>query len=329
VRALVCTKLGGEDFLEVQDDWPSEPCGPGQVRIQVTAASVNFPDTLIIRDLYQIKKEPPFVPGNEAAGVVVEVGASVEGLAVGDRVLALTGTGAFAEELVVSTPPMQVHRIPDEMPWDEASALNLTYGTAALGLERGQVQPGETVLVIGAAGGCGSAAVQIAKAMGATVIAVAGGPEKIALCKELGADHAIDHQTTEALSTAVKEVTAGRGVDVVFDNVGGGDVREYLRSLAWNGRYLVVGFAGGEVPKVGLNQTILKSISLIGVAYGASAIIDPAANQQRFARIFEWYRSGKVRPHIGHRFPLDQGADAVRVVTERRAMGKTVIEIAG
>jgi NADPH:quinone reductase len=329
VRALVCTKLGGEEFLEVQDDWPSEPCGPGQVRIQVTAASVNFPDTLIIRDLYQLKKEPPFVPGNEAAGVVIEVGGAVQGLAVGDRVLALTGTGAFAEELVVSTPPMQVHRIPDEMPWDEASALNLTYGTAALGLERGEVRPDDTVLVTGAAGGCGSAAVQIAKAMGATVIAVAGGAEKVALCKELGADHAIDHRTTESLSIAVKELTGGRGVDVLFDNVGGADVREYLRCLAWNGRYLVVGFAGGEVPKVGLNQTILKSISLIGVAYGASAIIDPAANQQRFGRIFEWYRAGKVRPHIGHRFPLEQGADAVRVVTDRQAMGKVVIEIAG
>jgi NADPH2:quinone reductase len=325
----VCTKIGGEEFLEVQDDWPSEPCGPKQVRIEVKAASVNFPDTLIIRDLYQMKREPPFVPGNEAAGVITEVGDQVEGLAVGDRVLALTGTGAFAEELVVSTPPMQVYRIPDEMPWDEASALNLTYGTAALGLERGQLQAGETVLDIGAAGGCGSAALQIAKAMGATVIAVAGGPDKVALCKELGADHAIDHRTTESLSTAVKELTDGRGVDVVFDNVGGADVRDYLRCLAWNGRYLVVGFAGGDVPKVGLNQTILKSISLVGVAYGVSAMIDPAGNQQRFARIFDWYRAGKVRPHIGHRFPLDQGADAVRVVTERRAMGKVVVEVAG
>jgi NADPH2:quinone reductase len=181
MRALVCTRIGGEEHLEVQSDWPSVACGPKQIRIGVAAASVNFPDVLIIRDLYQVKKNPPFVPGNECAGVVTEVGAEVPGFTVGDRVLALMGTGAFAEEVVVTTPPTQVHRIPDEMPFDEAAAFNLTYGTAALGLQRGAVVAGETVLVTGAAGGCGSAAIQIAKAIGASVIAVAGGAEKVAL----------------------------------------------------------------------------------------------------------------------------------------------------
>lgn len=322
----MCPKIGGEDLLEVRDDWPSTECGPAQVRIDVHAASVNFPDVLIIRDLYQVKKEPPFVPGNECAGVVSEVGAEVTDLAVGDRVLTLLGTGAFAEE-VVAGPPMQVRRIPDEMPFDEAAAFDLTFGTAGLGLQRGAVQPGETVLVTGAAGGCGSAAIQIAKAMGATVIAVAGGAEKTALCRALGADHVIDHQAVDALAPAVKELTGARGADVLFDNVGGPDVRDLLRCLAWNGRYLVVGFAGGTVPTIGLNQTILKSISIVGVAYGASAIVDPAGNRALFARLFDWYRAGAIRPHIGARFPLERGGDAIRTVGERRALGKVVVDL--
>ncbi len=328
MRALVCTKIGGEEFLEVRDDWPEAECGPTQVRIAVHAASVNFPDVLVIRDQYQMKLAPPFVPGNECAGIVTEVGAEVDDSAVGDRVLALLGSGAFAESVVATRPWMQVHRIPDEMPFDDAAAFNLTYGTAGLGLARGQIQPGETVLVLGAAGGCGSAAIQVARAMGASVVAVAGGAEKLALCAALGADHVIDHLTTDSLSAAVKEVTDGRGVDALFDPVGGADVRENLRSLAWNGRYLVVGFAGGEIPNVKLNQTILKSISLVGVAYGASAIADPPANRALFAQLFDWYRAGLLDPAIGHRFPLESGADAIRVLGERRAMGKVVIEVA-
>jgi NADPH2:quinone reductase len=217
MRALVCTKIGGEEFLEVQELEP-EACGPKDVRIDVSAASVNFPDRLVIRDLYQMKKEPPFVPGNECAGVVSETGAEVTGFAVGDRVLALIGTGAFAEDVVVH-PPMQIHRIPDEMPFDHAAAFNLTYGTAAIGWERGALQPGESVLINGAAGGCGSAAIQIAKAIGAHVIAVAGGGDKVALCKELGADHTIDHLAVEAIAPVVKAGTGGRGVAVLLDKV--------------------------------------------------------------------------------------------------------------
>lgn len=327
MRALVCTAIGGEEHLEVREDWPSPPCGSQQVRITVAAASVNFPDRLIIRDQYQVKKEPPFVPGNECAGVVADVGADVVGLGVGDRVLTLTGTGAFAEEIVVTIPPAQVHRIPDDMPFDEAAAFNLTYGTAGIGLRRGALAPGDTLLVTGAAGGCGSAAIQIGKALGASVIAVAGGAEKVALCRTLGADHAIDHLTVDALAPAVREITAGHGADVVFDTVGGPDIRDLLRCMAWNGRFLVVGFAGGGVPRIGLNQTILKSISIVGVAYGASAIVDPAGNRELFSQLFDWYSEGKVRPHIGSRFALDQGADAVRAIGERRALGKIVIDI--
>ncbi len=327
MRALVCPRIGTEDDLVVVDDWPEPECGPGQIRVDVAAASVNFPDVLLIRDEYQVKKEPPFVPGSECAGTVSEVGSDVEAFAVGDRVMALPGTGAFTEQIVVAVPPVQVHRIPDSMPFDHAAAFDLTYGTAGLGLARGAVAAEDDVVVLGAAGGCGSAAIQIAKAMGARVVAVAGGAEKVALCRALGADEVIDHQTVEALAPAVKAATGGKGADVLFDTVGGPDVRDLLRCMAWNGRYLVVGFAAGGVPTIGLNQTILKSISVVGVAFGASAIVDPAGNAALFEQLLAWYGEGLLDPHIGHRFALDQAADAIRTVGERRAMGKVLVEI--
>ena len=337
-------RFTGEEGLEIREDWPASPCGPQQVRIAVHAASVNFPDTLITRGLYQMRVDPPFVPGNEGAGVIPEVGSEVasaigaDGLSVGDRVLTLTGTGAFAEEVVALPPFQQVHRIPDEMPWDDAAAFNLTYGTAGHGLiQRGHLVAGETVLVTGAAGGCGSAAIQIASALGARVIAVVGGAPKCALVQELGADVAIDHTTLgdsdRALSAKVAEVTGGRGADIVFDNVGApagsDDVRDLARCLGWNGRYLVVGFAGGGIPSLPLNRTILRSISIVGVAYGASAVADPAANKRLFAQLFDLYRDGKVTPHIGHRFSLDETAAAVGTMRDRGAMGKIVITTRG
>jgi NADPH2:quinone reductase len=265
--------------------------------------------------------------------VVTEVGADVTRVAVGDRVLALLGVGAFAEEVVATLPHHQVHRIPDAMSWEHAAALDLASGTAYHGVVlRGGVGAGGSLLVLGAAGGCGSAAVQVGKAVGATVVAVAGGPEKVALASALGADHAIDHRTLDgdrALSRRVLELTGGRGVDAVFDPVGGADVRDLLRCLAWNGRYLVVGFADGAIPAVPLNLTILKSISLVGVAYGASAIVDPETNDAAFAQLFAWYEDGRVRPHVGHRFPLADGRAAVATLRDRAALGKVVIEIGG
>jgi NADPH:quinone reductase len=325
--AAVCTKLSGEGAVELLD-WPVPQLGPGAVRIAVRAASVNFPDVLMVRGLYQSRMEPPFVTGSECAGVIIEVGPDVTGLAAGDRVLALLGAGAFATEVVATPPFQQVHRIPDEMPWDEAAAFNMTYGTGIHGLRRrGGLRTGESVLVLGASGGCGSAAVQIAKAAGATVIAVAGGDEKCELARRLGADVVLDHRVLTSLSAAVKEHTEGRGVDVVFDTVGGADVREPLRCLAWNGRYLVIGFASGEIPAIKTNQTILKCISIVGVAYGMSAIYDPPAIAEDFEQLFAWYRQGLVRPAIGHRFPLADTAEAMRVVFERRALGKVVIEM--
>jgi NADPH:quinone reductase len=334
MRAVVCPELTGEDGLVVTSDHP-EPgaLAPDRVRIAVRAASVNFPDVLVTRGEYQIKPELPFVLGNECAGDIVEVGSNVSGYAVGDRVLALTGIGAFAEIVDVRPDVHQVFRIPDAMSYEQGAAFDLTFGTAGHGLiQRGALQAGETVLVTGAAGGCGTAAVSIAHALGARVIASAGGAEKCALARSLGADEAIDHTTLvdeRALSARVKELTGGRGVDVVFDNVGAptgsDDVRDLLRSLAWNGRYLVCGFAGGGIPKVALNQTILRSISVVGVAYGASAIVDPARNRALFAQLFTLFEEGRIAPHIGATFPFEQAADAVRTLRDRKAMGKTVI----
>ncbi|MEX1008801.1 MAG: NADPH:quinone oxidoreductase family protein [Acidimicrobiia bacterium] len=325
--ALVCPELGGEEVLRVEE-LPSPPCGPDEVRIDVRAASVNFPDTLVIRGQYQYKYDPPFVPGHECSGTLLEVGVDVDALEVGNRVLAMTGVGAFASEVIAKPPRQdQVFRIPDAMGWDEAAAFNLTYGTAIHGLSRrGQLQAGESVLVLGAAGGTGSAAIQVAKAIGAYVIAAAGGPEKLAIAEQCGADAVIDYHE-EGLSARVKELTGGIGVDVVFDPVGGGDFREYLRCLAWNGRYLVVGFAAGDIPSVGLNLILLKSISVVGVAYGASARLDPAANAHNFEQLFRWYDAGLLHPVIGHHFPLEQGADALRVVGNRGALGKVIVEI--
>jgi NADPH2:quinone reductase len=325
--AAVCTELSGEDAIALQT-LDAAPLGPAAVRIAVRAASVNFPDVLMIRGLYQFRPEPPFVPGSECAGVITEVGVDVTNFAVGDRVLTICGSGAFATEVVATPPSHQVHRIPDEMPFAEAASFNMTYGTGIHGLlRRGGLRAGESVVVLGASGGCGSAAVQIAKAAGATVIAVAGGAEKCELVRRLGADAVLDHHSLDSLSHAVKESTDGRGVDVVFDTVGGTDAREPLRSLAWNGRYLVIGFASGDIPTIKANQAILKCISVVGVAYGMSAIIDPQANVEDFAQLFDWYRQGKVTPAIGHRFALSDTADALRVLSERRALGKVVIEM--
>jgi NADPH2:quinone reductase len=326
--AVVCTALTGENGLEIQE-WPESEIGPSGVAVRVHAASMNFPDVLIIRGLYQFRPDPPFVPGSECAGVVTRVGEEITDLAVGDRVLAVTGHGAFAESVVLTPPGHQIHHIPDDMPFDHAASFNLTYGTAYYGLiRRGALHSGDSVLVLGASGGCGSAAVQVAKAAGASVVAVAGGREKVALVRELGADAVVDYQEVESLSAAVREATAGRGVDIVFDPVGGADAREQLRCLAWGGRYLTIGFAAGEIPTVKVNQTIMKGISIIGVAYGMSAVLDPGANLEDLRQLFEWYEEGRVTPTISNRFPLVQAADAFRVLHERRVLGKVVIEMA-
>lgn len=325
-QAAVCTSLTGEDGVEVID-WPVAALGPGEIMLDVRAGSVNFPDCLMTRGEYQHSLEPPYVVGSECAGVVSAVADDVSAVKVGDRVLALAGAGSFITRMVVPA-GMQVHPIPDQMPFDEAAAFCMTYGTAYHGLiRRGQLQAGERVLILGASGGCGSAAVQVAKAAGAEVVAVAGGSEKCELVRSLGADVVLDHQAFSSIDEAVRAATEGRGVDVVFDPVGGEDIRDVLRCLSWNGRYLVVGFAGGGIPVVRLNQTIVKGISLVGVAFGVSAVRDLKQNREDFAQLFTWYNDGLVRPTIGHRLPLSRTADALRIVSSRRATGKVVVEM--
>lgn len=327
-RAVVCTALTGEDGLEVQEQ-PDRPLKSGEVRIAVRAASVNYPDVLIIRGQYQSQAEPPFVVGSECAGEISEVGPDVTGWQAGDRVLALTGS-AFATQVIAQTGLGQVFRVPASMPWAVATSLNVTYGTAYHGLiRRGRLTAGETVAITGASGGCGTAAIQVARAAGArTVVAIAGGPAKCDLARRLGADAVIDHTAVGDYSAAVREATGSRGVDVFFDPVGGADIRPALRSIAWGGRYLVVGFVAG-IPVLRLNQALLKNLSLIGVAYGASAMADPEANRQDWAQLFRWYEEGKIAPAVEEAYPLDQAAQALRAVRERRAVGKVVIEMPG
>jgi len=324
VRAWVCTELSGEDGLVFEEQM--EPvCGPGQVQIKTKAVALNFPDVLITRGQYQLKQDPPFVPGSELAGEVVAVGVGVEDIQVGQRVLAMTGFGAFAEEVVVSPPMQQVMPIPDKMGYEEAAAFNMVYGTAMHGLEqRGFLQPGETVLVLGAAGGCGSAAVQVAKAMGARVIAGASSQAKCEQARQAGADEVINYGIQDLRERAL-ELTRGRGVDMVFDPVGDKLFKPAIRSLAWNGRYLVVGFAGGDIPQLGVNYTILKSVSVVGVAYGMSAVHDPAMNMGNFMQLFEWYEQGLIKPVIGKRYVCDELPDALREMHAGEAMGKSVV----
>jgi len=324
---VVCTALTGEDGLEIQE-LPDRPLEVGEIRIAVRAASVNYPDVLVTRGEYQARAEPPFVVGSECAGEVIELGSGVTGFAPGDRVFALVGLGAFATEVIARPGQAQVFRLPDSMSWADATSFNLTYGTAYHGLiRRGGLVAGETVAITGAAGGCGSAAVQVARAAGAgTVIAIAGGTAKCELSERLGADVVIDHTATADYSGEVREATASFGVNVFFDPVGGADIRPALRSLAWGGRYLMIGFAGG-IPVVRLNQTILRNISLVGVAYGASALADPESNAKDWDQLFRWYAEGKVKPAVGEVYPLARGIEALRAVRDRRAVGKVVIEM--
>lgn len=324
----MATSLDGERGLR-QQDLPTPTCGPDQVRIAVRAVALNFPDVLITRGQYQLRLDPPFVPGSEAAGVIAEVGSNIEGFTVGDRVLAICGAGAFAEEIVVAPPMQQVYRIPDAMGFPEAAGFGMVHGTAMHGLrQRGQLQPGETVLVLGAGGGCGSAAVSVATAMGARVIAVASTPDKGEFAVKLGARASINHRE-EQLRERVMELTDGAGVDVVFDPVGGDLFDHARRCLGWNGRYLVIGFAAGEIPAMRANYTILKSISMIGVAFGMSALKDPTTAGDNFADLFRWYGEGSLRTAPGVSLPFAALPQACADLYAGNAIGKTVIEIDG
>lgn len=324
MRAMHCRAFGPIDDLILEEVATPAP-GPGEVRVRVAACGVNFPDVLIVQGKYQFKPEPPFAPGGEVSGTVSEVGPGVEGFAVGDPVIATTLWGGFSEELVTSTDRL-LHR-PASMDEITAAGFALTYGTSYHALvQRAAIRPGETLLVLGAAGGVGVAAIQIAKALGARVIAAASSAEKLEVARAQGADDLVNY-TEDGYRDRLKELTGGRGVDVVYDPVGGGLFEPSLRSMAWNGRYLVVGFASGEIPKVAANLTLLKGCSVVGVFWGQFRRTEPEVDAENFRRLFELHAAGKIRPLISATYPLEQAREALAVLTERKVKGKVVLTV--
>jgi len=321
MKALVCRQWGLPETL-VLEDRADPVAGPGQAVIRVHAAGVNFPDALLIQNKYQSAPALPFVPGSECAGVVESVGQGVERVKVGARVIALTQSGAFAEK--VSAPVDALTPLPEGVDFATGAAFLLTYGTAYHALaDRGALRRGETLLVLGASGGVGIAAIEIGKALGARVIAGASSAEKRDICREHGADEVINY--ADDLKPVLAALTQGRGVDVVFDPVGGPFTEAALRNCAWRGRHLVIGFANGDIPRVPANLTLLKGCSLIGVFWGRYIKAEPAAWAADLETLFGWLREGRLRPHVVQRYPLERGADALAALLARKALGKLVI----
>jgi NADPH2:quinone reductase len=322
VNAVLCRQFGPPESLVVEDV-PSPRPGPGSVVVSVKAASVNFPDVLVIQDKYQYKPPLPFSPGCELAGVVKEIGEGVTRVQPGDAVMAYTPHGAFAEEAVIDA--ARALPIPDGMDFPTASALLVTYGTVEHALQdRAGLQPGATLLVLGASGGIGLAAVEIGRALGARVIACASSDDKLAVCREHGADATINYSTDD-LRERLKQLTGGAGVNVVCDPVGGRYTEPALRSTAWRGRLLVVGFAAGDIPKIPLNLVLLKGSAIVGVFWGDFIRREPERFAESVARLGAWYRQGRIRPHISRTFPLDRTAEALRLMADRQVVGKVVI----
>ncbi|MFC3616554.1 NADPH:quinone oxidoreductase family protein [Lutimaribacter marinistellae] len=330
MKAMLSTAPGGPETLELTELPDPEP-KKGEILIRVHAAGVNFPDTLMIRDLYQMKPPRPFAPGGEVAGEVLALGDGVEGFSPGDRVLALTGHGGFATHLTLKA--AAAVKIPDAMPYEDAACFIFTYGTSHHALkDRAAIQPGESLLILGAAGGVGIAAIELGKAAGAKVIAAVSSKEKADFCKEHGADEVLiysrdmDRDAQKAFSAEIKSLSGGEGVDVVYDAVGGDYAEPALRAMAWKGRYLVVGFPAG-IPKIPLNLTLLKGCQIVGVFWGASVYREPQGHAENMADLFQLYGEGKIKPRISARFPLDEVPAALELMQERKAMGKVVITL--
>lgn len=326
MKAALCKRLDGPEALVVEDIPVVEP-GPGEVRIRVKAAALNFFDTLITRGRYQTKPELPFSPSGEVAGVVDAVGAGVEGFEPGQRVAAYLGYGG-ARELVV-TRAERVVPVPLGVADEVAAGISVTYGTAIHGLkDRARLQPGEKVAVLGASGGAGLAAVEIARLMGARVIAVASSPDKLAICREHGADETVDYSSGD-LKDALRGLTAGKGVDVVYDCVGGPYAEPAVRATAWKGRFLVVGFAAGDIPKLPLNLLLLRGCDALGVFWGESVRRDPAGHRANMIQVLDWVAAGRLTPRIHATYPLDRICEAIAVLDRREATGKVVLRLSG
>ncbi|WP_309573055.1 NADPH:quinone oxidoreductase family protein [Deinococcus sp.] len=322
MRALTCETLGAPETLRVLDA-PDPVPGPGEVVIAVQAAGVNYPDALMVMGQYQVRPPLPFTPGAEAAGTIAALGEGVTGFHIGQRVVAFTGTGAFATHLLA--PAAAVMPLPDVIDFEVAATLPLAYGTSMHALcDRGHLQAGETLLVLGAAGGVGLAAVMLGKALGARVIAGVSSPDKAKVALAHGADDVIDY-ASENLRDRLKVLTGGAGPDVIFDPVGDALAEPAFRSIAWGGRYLVVGFAGGEIPRLPWNLPLLKGASIVGVFWGEFARRDPAANARNMGRLAAWVADGTIEPLVSGRYPLDRGAEALRALLERRVTGKVVL----
>jgi NADPH2:quinone reductase len=324
MKAVLCKAFGPAETL-VLEEIASPEAKKNEVLLEVHAAGVNFPDTLIIEGKYQFKPPFPFSPGGEAAGVVTAVGEKVSHLKVGDRVMALTGWGSFAEEVAV--PGYNVMPIPASMDFASAAAFGMTYGTSMHALkQRANLQPGETLLVLGASGGVGLAAVEIGKAMGAKVIAAASSAEKLEVPKAAGADELINYSESN-LKDEVKRLTGGQGADVIYDPVGGDLFDAAIRSIAWNGRLLVVGFASGRIPELPINLTLLKGAAVVGVFWGSFAQRQPQDNAANFQQLFAWHAEGKLKPLVSQTFPLEQAAEAINTLGQRKAVGKVVVTV--
>lgn len=322
MKAVLCKTHGLPETLVVEE-LPSPVPGPKQVLISVKACGVNFPDTLIIQNLYQFKPALPFSPGGELTGIVKAVGEGVKHVQPGQTVLAFTGWGGFAEEVLADA--KQVIPLPPIVDLTVAAAFMMTYGTSYHALkDRANLQPGETLLVLGASGGVGLAAVELGKKMGARVIAAASTAEKLAVCKEHGADLLVNY--TEAnWREQIKTLTDGKGADVIYDPVGGDFAEPALRSIAWKGRYLVVGFAAGDIPKVPLNLALLKGCSIVGVFFGDFAAREPQASQGNAMQLFAWLMQGELKPYISARYPLEKAGEALRALMDRKVSGKVVL----
>lgn len=332
MKALRTHTVGGPETL-VLDDLPEPVAGAGQVVVQVKACSINFPDTLMIRDLYQFKPERPYSPGGELAGVIVGVGEGVTGFAVGDRVIGMIGNGGLAEQVVVDQ--TRLFALPDGVSFETGASLLMTYGTTIHGFkDRGHIKAGDTVLVLGAAGGVGLSAVELAKAFGARVVAAVSSEEKAAVAREAGADEVViygrppfDKAQSKALADAFKAACGPNGANIVYDIVGGDYSEPAVRAIAWEGRFLVVGFPAG-IARLPLNLTLLKSCDVCGVFWGGFTTREPERFRAQVAELFDLLAAGKISPRVSARFPLERGAEAIAMLENRQALGKVVVTMA-